>query len=131
MARGEVPEIALLQVVDEAAALGVESCDADLAFKDVGPLCFFVPVELADDTCFQAHVHTGKLLARAKLTDSGLTRPATFLDANVRVGKRPAHVGNGAMISAWRADKVRILSFTSSVPWAHHSCTITIALMQC
>jgi hypothetical protein len=62
MAGGEVPQIALLEIIHEAATLGVESSDADLAFKHVSPLGFLVPVQLTDDTLVETHVHAGQLL---------------------------------------------------------------------
>jgi hypothetical protein len=45
---GEVPQVTLLEVVDEVAALVVERRDAHLAVENVRPLGLLVPVELAD-----------------------------------------------------------------------------------
>lgn len=55
-AAGEVPQVALLEVLDEVAALVVERGDTDGAVEDVGPLSLLVPVQLADDALAQAHV---------------------------------------------------------------------------
>jgi hypothetical protein len=100
VARWEVPQVALLKVIDKATALGVERGDADLAFKDVGPLGFLVPMKLADDAFVKTHVDTSKLLARTKLANGCLTGPAALFDSNVRVCKGPAHIGNRTMIGA-------------------------------
>jgi hypothetical protein len=39
----------------------------------------------------------------------------------VRVGKRPAHVGDGAMVGAGWADKIWVLSLTRPVARAQHT----------
>jgi hypothetical protein len=129
MSGWKVPQVALLEVVDEAAALGVKCSDADLALEHVSPLGFLVPVEFANDALVEAHVDTSELLARAKLANGSLTGPAAFFDANVRVRKRPAHVGNRTMISAGRADQVRVLTFTLSVARAQDISAIAISLV--
>lgn len=76
---GEIPKVALLQVIHEVAALVVKRGDADPAVKDVRPLGLLVPVQLADDAFAQAHVDTGKLTRGGQLTDGGLAGPASFL----------------------------------------------------
>lgn len=73
------PEITLLQVVDKVATLVVESCDADLAVKDIGPLGLLVPVELANDAFTEAHIDTCQLNTSRQLSDSGLSSPSSFL----------------------------------------------------
>jgi hypothetical protein len=118
VARWEVPQVALLEIVDEAATLGVEGGDADLAFENISPFGFLVPMELADDPFIESHVHTGQFFAGAELADGRLTCPATLLDADVGVGKGPAHVGDSTMIRAGRANKIRVLPFSRSVPRA-------------
>lgn len=75
----EVPQVTLLQVVDEVAALVVESSDSDLAVKDVGPLSLLVPVKLTNDTLVESHVDTSELNAGGKLTDGCLSGPSSFL----------------------------------------------------
>lgn len=76
---GEVPQVTLLQVVDEVAALVVEGSDAHLAVKHVRPLGLLVPVELANDAFAQTHVDAGKLARSGQFTDRRLAGPATFL----------------------------------------------------
>jgi len=78
-AAGEVPQVALLEVVDEVAALVVEGRDADLAVEDVGPLGLLVPVQLADDAAVEAHVDAGQLDAGGQLAHRRLAGPAAFL----------------------------------------------------
>lgn len=128
VARGEVPEVALLKVVYKATALGVECSDADLAFEHVGPFGLLVPMEFTNDAFLEAHVDTSKLLGSTELTNGGFTGPAAFFNADVRVCKGPAHVGNGAMVSGWRSHKIWILAFSVPVARTHHACAVTIAL---
>jgi hypothetical protein len=128
VAGGEVPQVSLLEVIDKAAALGVKSSDADLALEDVSPLGLLVPVELTDHTVFETHVNTSKLLAGGELTNGCLARPTTLLDAHVRVGKGPTHVGNLAVVGAGRADEVGVLSLALPIAWAHDGSTLAIAL---
>lgn len=111
----KVPQVALLKIIDEATALSIECGDADLAFKDIGPFSFLVPMELADDALIEAHVDTSKLFAGAKLTNSRLTRPATLFNTDVRVCERPAHIWDGTMIGTRRTDQIRVLSLSRPV----------------
>jgi len=53
----------LFQVVNEGATFSIESCDSNLAFKDIRPLGFFVPMQLSDYPFLETHVHTGKFFA--------------------------------------------------------------------
>ena len=78
-AAGEVPQVALLEVVDEVAALVIDPRDADLAGQDVGPLGFFVPVELADGARVESHVDARQLDTGGQFADGGLTSPSPFL----------------------------------------------------
>jgi hypothetical protein len=87
VARWEVPQVALFEIVDEAAALGIERSDADLALENISPFGFLVPMELADDAFIESHVHTSQFFAGAELANRRLTRPATLLDADMGVGK--------------------------------------------
>jgi hypothetical protein len=115
-AAGEVPQVALLEVAKVGASLVVEGGDADLAVEDVGPLGLLVPVQLANDARVEAHVDRGQLAASAELTDRRLAGPAALLDADVRVGEAPAHVGQVATVGAGRARHVRVLACARRVP---------------
>jgi hypothetical protein len=128
MARWEVPQVALFEIVDEATALGVEGGDADSAFEHVRPLGLLVPMKLADDAFVQTHVHAGKLLAHAELADGGLARPAALFDPDVRVGEGPAKVGDGSMIGARWADDIGILSFSRPVARPQYISAIAVSL---
>lgn len=88
---GEVPQVALLQVVDEVAALIVESSDTDLTVKNVCPLGLLVPVKLTNDALVEPHVDASELNAGGKLTDGGLSSPSSFLQFNCRVSKEESH----------------------------------------
>lgn len=55
----EVPQVTLLEVLHEVAALVVERGDTHRAVKDISPLCLLVPMQLADDALAQAHVDRG------------------------------------------------------------------------
>lgn len=109
-AAGEVPEIALLEVVDEVAAFVVKSSNANLSFKDVCPLGLLVPVKLTNNSLVKSHVDAGQLNASGQLANGSLSSPAALLNARVRVRKAPAHVGDIAMISAGRTDHIRALT---------------------
>jgi len=102
----EIPQITLLQVVDERSTFSVECRDANLAFsmladtlntvsklqltrQDISPLSLFMPVELANNTRLQTHVHTCNLFRRRQFTDCCLSGPAALLDPNVRIRKAP------------------------------------------
>lgn len=83
---GEVPEVTLLQVIDEVAALVVESSDAHLAIKHVGPFGLLVPVKLTDDALVESHVDSGELDTGGELTDGRLSGPASFLQFRCQQG---------------------------------------------
>jgi hypothetical protein len=123
-----IPEVTLLQIINETTALSIKSSNSDFAFKHVGPLGFLVPMKLTNHALFKAHVDASKFLASTKLSDSRLTSPAAFLNSNMRVGERPPHIWNSTMICAGRTHKVWILAFTSSIARTEHICTVTIAL---
>lgn len=78
-AAGEVPQVALLEVLDEVAALVIESSDTYGAVEDVSPLGLLMPVQLADDALAQAHVDGGELARGGQLADGGLAGPSSFL----------------------------------------------------
>jgi hypothetical protein len=77
--RWEVPEITLLQVVDETATLRVQRGDTNTAFQDIRPLGLFVPVELADDAFIETHVYTSQFDTDWQFPDGGLSRPSALL----------------------------------------------------
>lgn len=129
VARWEVPEVALLEVIDKATTLGVERSDADLALENVRPLSLLVPMQLTDNALVQTHIHTSELLAGSKLANRCLSGPPTLFDANMRVCKRPAHVRNGTMIRTRRANQVRILPFARSVARSQNVRPVAIALL--
>lgn len=79
MAAWEVPQVTLLEVIDEVAAFLVKSCNPDFAFKDICPFSLDVPVKFSDHAFIKTHVHASKLNACWELSDGGLTCPATFL----------------------------------------------------
>lgn len=76
---GEVPQVALLQVINEVAALIVQRRNAHLAVENIGPLGLLVPVQLADDALAQTHVDAGEFARGGQLADGGLAGPASFL----------------------------------------------------
>lgn len=88
---GEVPQVTLLEVVDEVAALVVESSDAHLTVQDVSPFGLLVPVKLTDDALVESHVDSGKLDTGGELTDGRLSGPASFLQFRCQQGfnRRP------------------------------------------
>lgn len=49
MPSGEIPEIALVEIVHETTTVGVQCCDTDSAFEHVSPLGLGMPMQLADD----------------------------------------------------------------------------------
>ncbi len=87
-AAGEVPQIALLEIVDEVPAFVVDRSHADLAIQHVCPLGLLVPMQLADDPLVQAHIHTRQLDAGAQLADGRLSGPSTFLQLVVSTEER-------------------------------------------
>lgn len=62
-AAGEVPEIALLQVVHEVAALVVDGSHTDFSVQDVSPFGLLVPMELSYDPFVEPHVYGSQLHA--------------------------------------------------------------------
>lgn len=124
---GEIPQVTLLEVVNEVAALVVDTSDADLPVEDIAPLGLLVPVELADDTLAEAHVDAGELAGGGQLADGRLAGPSSFLDPDVRVREAPAHVGHVAMVGAGRADQVGVLAGATRVPGAEYRLAQAVA----
>lgn len=88
---GEVPQVTLLQIIDEVAALVVESSDAHLTIKHVSPFGLLMPVKLTDDALVESHVDSGKLDTGGELADGCLSGPASFLQFRCQhgVNQRP------------------------------------------
>ena len=83
--RREVPQAALLHVLDVGAALPVDRGDAAGAARHVGPFGIEVPVQLADAAAGEPHVDARDLLRDLEIVLRHLARPATILDAARRV----------------------------------------------
>lgn len=94
-AAGKVPQVTLLEVLDEVAALVVEGSDTNRAIEDVGPLGLLVPVQLANDALAQAHVDGGQLAGGGQLADGGLAGPSSFLRVGASIVSFYAHLGMG------------------------------------
>jgi hypothetical protein len=75
----EVPEISFLQVIDETAALGIQGRNANVSFKDIGPLGFLVPMQLPDHAFIESHVDASKFDTGWQFSDCGLSCPSAFL----------------------------------------------------
>ncbi len=60
--RWKIPDIALLNVIHEAAPIWIDAGDPRSACQHQGPLRRVVPVQLADPTRYQPHLHAGNLL---------------------------------------------------------------------
>src|SRR5258706_10394571 len=58
---GEQPQIALLHVVDEHCAVGIQNCDASAAVLHHRPLSCGVPVEFAEAAGSKPHVYAGQI----------------------------------------------------------------------
>lgn len=152
---GEVPQVALLQIVDEVAALVVKRRNAHLSVEHVRPLGLLVPMQFANDALAQAHVDASQLARGGQLTDCGLAGPAAFLDLgencvsvgnggvlraecwgasylnpHVRIGKTPAHVRHIAVVGAGRPDEIRVLARPARVPRAQDGGAQAIAIWQ-
>ena len=85
----------------------------------------------------RAHLHnhraavTGALHRRpAHLSPSNtvVPRPPAFLDADVRVGERPPHVGHVAVVGAGWADEIWVLPLAAPITGSQHVGAIAIAL---
>src|ERR1700742_3890272 len=80
-ARGEVPEVALLDVGDVGPALRVENGDAAVAVGHDGPFGRLMPMQLADAAGGKPHVDAGDFLGDCEIVDRDLSGPAAVLDA--------------------------------------------------
>ena len=75
-AAGEEPEIALLDVGDDFARLGIDAGDAAHAVSDEGPFGGNMPVQLAHGARGQPHVDAGHRLGNREVAHRDLARPA-------------------------------------------------------
>src|SRR4051794_18224800 len=70
----EVPDVALGDVVDEAASVLVDRREARAAGQHVAPLGLLVPVHLAHAAGLEAHVDAGEVLGDRQFTHGDLAR---------------------------------------------------------
>src|SRR6478752_5500981 len=91
----EVPDVARADVVNEVAPLGVNGGDTAAAGEHVAPFGLLVPVQLADTSGLEAHVHAGHFGGDRQLTHCYLTRPSArgYSVPGGRIGE--FEVGNG------------------------------------
>ncbi len=127
-ALGEEPQVALLHVVEEVAALLVDGADAATSLQHVPPLGLLVPVQLTVGTGIELHVHTGQRGGDRQLPLGDLARPAALLDASVRHGEGELHVGNGAAVGLRRREQVGVLQVQFDVAGPGVQAPLAVAL---
>src|ERR1700686_5602940 len=66
--RREIPEVADANVIDESVPLGIDGRDTGGPVEHVDPFGSLVPMQLADATSVQAHVHAGDVLGDTELS---------------------------------------------------------------
>jgi hypothetical protein len=115
--RWEIPEVADADIIDESAPLRVDRRDARGAVEHVGPFGSLVPMQFANATGIQTHVHSGDVLGNPKFAHGDLTRPAAGLQPHMRVGKGKAQIGQRAVVGRWRNQYVRVLSVPYGIAW--------------
>lgn len=91
-AGGEEPEVALFEVIDKVATLGVDCSDADIAIEDDGPFVGAVPMEFSDATIDKAHIDACDCCGDGKIFNGYLSCPAPFLETFVGTGKREPEI---------------------------------------
>src|SRR4029077_13619555 len=82
-ARGKKPKLVLFDVGDKALSICINASDPRGAIKHECPLCSGVPMQFADPTRSEPHVHAGKTLGDCKFALSDFAGPATFMKALV------------------------------------------------
>jgi hypothetical protein len=89
----KVPQVALADVLDEVAPLGIDRSDARASGEHVGPLGLLVPVHLADASRLQAHVDPGQLRRDRQLARGHLASPPLRQKTIVGCGKGELEIG--------------------------------------
>jgi hypothetical protein len=104
-------------------------------------------MQFTNDAMVKPHVDTSKLFACAKLSDSGLSSPTTFLlcfsnsctghrrewaylNSDMGISKAPAHVWQTSRISCWWSQHIRILPLSVPVSRSQHGGTIAVPPWQ-
>src|SRR6266436_2834259 len=75
---GKEPKVALSHVTDKALAALVHCRDSGIAVQHDGPFRLNVPVQLADATGSEPHLHAGDILRNGQLAHGNLSGP-TFV----------------------------------------------------
>ena len=113
--RGEIPEVADADIVDEVSPLRIDRGDSRRPIKHIGPLGGLVPMQLAHAAGIQTHVHAGDVLGDAKLAHRDLPGPAARREPHVGIIKRKAQVRQHAVIGRRRGDQIRVLTRTDGI----------------
>ena len=114
----EIPEVALLDVGDEAAPVVVDAGDAGVANEHQRPFVRLVPVQLADGARIEPHIDAGHLGRDRELADGGLPGPSAGLQAVVAEVERPFEVRQAAAIGEHAGIDVRVFGLDRPVAWA-------------
>ncbi len=91
-ARREIPQITHANIVHEPGAVGIKRRDAGVAIGHVGPFALFMPVQLTNAPCIEAHIHARNRGGDAELTLSDLAGPSTAAFTYVRVTEGKAQI---------------------------------------
>ena len=95
-AAGKIPEIARSHILHEAAALRVDGGNSRFSIDHVCPFGGNMPVQLADTSGLETHVHAGHFGGDRQLTHCYFTRPAARGYSVPGGGVGEFEVGNGA-----------------------------------
>src|SRR5260370_13026431 len=107
-ARGEIPQVAYTDIVDEVASLLVHRANAGDPVKHDGPLCFLVPVQLSNPPWVQTHIHPSHRFGNRQLSDGHLPAPPARLEAHMGHAERKFQVWDSSTVGSGRHENVGI-----------------------